>query len=109
MEKKIAVIRGDGIGPEIMTQALAVLDAVAEKFGHTFRYAEAPMGGNAIDAFGVPLPDASLQTCLESDAALLSAVGGPKWDTIDPAIRPEKGLLACAPAWGCTRTFAPPS
>ena len=94
MEKKIAVIRGDGIGPEIMTQALAVLDAVAEKFGHTFRYAEAPMGGNAIDAFGVPLPDASLQTCLESDAALLSAVGGPKWDTIDPAIRPEKGLLA---------------
>ena len=107
MEKKIAVIRGDGIGPEIMTQALAVLDAVAEKFGHTFRYAEAPMGGNAIDAFGVPLPDASLQTCLESDAALLSAVGGPKWDTIDPAIRPEKGLLALRSGMGLYANLRP--
>ena len=57
MEKRIAIIRGDGIGPEIMTQAIAVLDAVAAKFGHTFIYEEAPMGGNAIDAFGVPLPE----------------------------------------------------
>ena len=94
MEKKIAIIRGDGIGPEIMTQAIAVLDTVAAKFGHTFTYEEAPMGGNAIDAFGVPLPESSLQTCLACDSALLSAIGGPKWDTIDPAIRPEKGLLA---------------
>ena len=94
MEKKIAIIRGDGIGPEIMSQAIAVLDAVAAKFGHTFTYEEAPMGGNAIDAFGVPLPESSLQTCLACDSALLSAIGGPKWDTIDPAIRPEKGLLA---------------
>lgn len=94
MEKRIAIIRGDGIGPEIMTQAIAVLDAVAAKFGHTFIYEEAPMGGNAIDAFGVPLPESSLKTCLSCDSALLSAIGGPKWDTIDPAIRPEKGLLA---------------
>jgi len=64
MEKKIAIIRGDGIGPEIMTQAIAVLDAVAAKFGHTFTYEDAPMGGNAIDAFGVPLPESSLKTCL---------------------------------------------
>ena len=107
MEKKIAVIRGDGIGPEIMTQALAVLDAVAEKFGYTFTYVDAPMGGNAIDAFGVPLPESSLKTCLESDAALLSAVGGPKWDTIDPAIRPEKGLLALRAGMGLYANLRP--
>ena len=107
MEKKIAVIRGDGIGPEIMTQALAVLDAVAKKFGHTFTYVEAPMGGNAIDAFGVPLPDSSLKTCLESDSALLSAIGGPKWDTIDPAIRPEKGLLALRAGMGLYANLRP--
>ena len=107
MEKKIAIIRGDGIGPEIMTQALAVLDAVAEKFGHTFTYVDAPMGGNAIDAFGVPLPESSLKTCLESDAALLSAVGGPKWDTIDPAIRPEKGLLALRAGMGLYANLRP--
>ena len=93
MEKKIAVIRGDGIGPEIVAEAIGVLDAVAAKFGHTFIYEEAPMGGNAIDAFGVPLPDASLTTCLNADSVLLGAVGGPKWDDQPPANRPEKGLL----------------
>ena len=94
MNYKIALIRGDGIGPEIMDQALLALDAVAKKFGHTFTYAEAPMGGSAIDAFGVPLPDSSLKTCLDCDSTLLSAIGGPKWDSIDPQLRPEKGLLA---------------
>lgn len=93
MEKTIAVIRGDGIGPEIVGEAVAVLDAVAEKFSHTFRYEEAPMGGNAIDAFGVPLPDSSLQTCLKADSVLLGAVGGPKWDSQSAANRPERGLL----------------
>ena len=107
MEKKIAVIRGDGIGPEIMTQALAVLDATARKFGHTFTYVEAPMGGNAYDEFGVPLPESSLKTCLESDAALLSAVGGYKWDTIDPALRPEKGLLALRAGMGLYANLRP--
>lgn len=100
MEKKIALIRGDGIGPEIMEQALLTMDAVAKKFGHQFIYQEAPMGGNAIDAFGVPLPESSLKTCLECDSTLLSAIGGPKWDTIDPAIRPEKGLLALRAGMG---------
>ena len=94
MNRKIALIRGDGIGPEIMDQALLALDVVAKKFGHTFTYAEAPMGGSAIDAFGVPLPDSSLKTCLDCDSTLLSAIGGPKWDSIDPQLRPEKGLLA---------------
>lgn len=107
MEKRIAIIRGDGIGPEIMTQALAVLDAVARKYGHSFTYEEAPMGGNAIDRFGVPLPESSLRTCLSCDAALLSAVGGPKWDTIDPAIRPEKGLLALRSGMGLYANLRP--
>ena len=93
MEKKIAVIRGDGIGPEIVAEAIGVLDAVAAKFDHTFIYQEAPMGGNAIDAFGVPLPDSTLETCLKADSVLLGAVGGPKWDSQPPANRPEKGLL----------------
>ena len=63
MNKTIAIIKGDGIGPEIVTEAMGILDAVAAKFGHTFTYVDAPMGGNAIDKFGVPLPDSSLATC----------------------------------------------
>ena len=93
MNKTIAVIRGDGIGPEIVGEAVAVLETVARKFGHVFTYREAPMGGNAIDAFGVPLPDSSLETCLTSDSVLLGAVGGPKWDDQPSANRPERGLL----------------
>ncbi len=93
MTKNIAIIRGDGIGPEIMTQAIAVLDKVAEKFGHTFNYTEAPMGGEAIDRFDDPLPKTSLDTCLNSDSVLLSAVGGPKWDNVSKELRPERGLL----------------
>ena len=93
MNKNIAVIRGDGIGPEIVGEAIAVLDAVAAKFGHTFTYQEAPMGGCAIDEFGVPLPESSLNTCLAADSVLLGAVGGPKWDDQPSANRPERGLL----------------
>lgn len=93
MNKTIAIIKGDGIGPEIVTEAMGVLDAVAAKFGHTFTYVDAPMGGNAIDKFGVPLPDSSLATCRNADSVLLGAVGGPKWDSVDPSVRPEKGLL----------------
>ena len=93
MEKTIAIIKGDGIGPEIVTEAMGVLDAVAAKFGHTFTYVDAPMGGCAIDAFGVPLPDSSLETCLNADSVLLGAVGGPKWDSQPSANRPERGLL----------------
>ena len=93
MEKTIAVIRGDGIGPEIVEQAIAVLDTAAKEFGHSFCYTEAPMGGCAIDEFGVPLPESSRQICLASDSVLLGAVGGPKWDAQPPENRPEKGLL----------------
>ena len=100
MEKQIAVIRGDGIGPEIVGQALRVLDKVAEKYGHTFRYVDADMGGVAIDRWGEALPAAELEKCLASDSVLLGAVGGPKWDGMPGDKRPEKGLLALRSGMG---------
>nr|WP_325194478.1 3-isopropylmalate dehydrogenase [uncultured Oscillibacter sp.] len=107
MNKNIAIIKGDGIGPEIVGEAMGVLDAVAAKFGHTFTYQDAPMGGNAIDAFGVPLPDSSLETCLASDSVLLGAVGGPKWDNQPSANRPERGLLKLRSAMGLYTNVRP--
>ena len=107
MNKTIAVIRGDGIGPEIVGEAIAVLDAAAAKFGHTFTYQEAPMGGCAIDASGVPLPEDSLNTCLQADSVLLGAVGGPKWDPQPPENRPEKGLLKLRAAMGLYTNIRP--
>ncbi|MGM9619625.1 MAG: 3-isopropylmalate dehydrogenase [Oscillospiraceae bacterium] len=107
MNKTIALIRGDGIGPEIVGEAVGVLDAVARKFGHTFTYVEAPMGGNAIDAFGVPLPDSSLRTCLKSDSVLLGAVGGPKWDAQPSHNRPERGLLQLRGGMGLYSNIRP--
>lgn len=93
MEKNIALIRGDGIGPEIVAQAVKVLDKVAQTYGHTFRYTDVSMGGNAIDRWGDPLPQAELDKCLNSDSVLLGAVGGPKWNDVPGEKRPEKGLL----------------
>ncbi len=84
---------GDGIGPEIIAQGIKVLEVIGEKFGHKFETTEALIGGAAIDATGGPLPEETVKACKESDAVLLGAVGGPQWDTIDPSIRPEKGLL----------------
>ena len=107
MNKTIAIIRGDGIGPEIVAEALGVLDAVAAKFGHTFTYVDAPMGGNAIDLFGVPLPKESLQTCLSADSVLLGAVGGPQWDDQPPSNRPERGLLMLREAMGLYTNVRP--
>ncbi len=93
MNKTIAVIRGDGIGPEIVEQALRVLDKVAALYGHTFTYAEADMGGCAIDKWGDPLPEQSLNICTSADSVLLGAVGGSKWNDLPGHMRPEKGLL----------------
>ena len=93
MNKNIAVIRGDGIGPEIVNQALLVLDKIAELYGHTFTYTDVDMGGCAIDKYGEPLPEAELKKCLESDSVLLGAVGGDKWNSVPGDKRPEKGLL----------------
>ena len=107
MNKTIAIIKGDGIGPEIVTEAMGILDAVAAKFGHTFTYVDAPMGGNAIDKFGVPLPDSSLATCRNADSVLLGAVGGPKWDDQPAANRPERGLLKLREGMGLYTNVRP--
>ena len=93
MEKTIALIPGDGIGPDVVAEAVNVLDAVAKKFGHKWTYKNVIAGGGAIDKFGHPLPQEQLDIALSSDAALLGAVGGPKWDDVAPEIRPEKALL----------------
>ena len=93
MVKNIAVIKGDGIGPEIVDQAILVLDKIAELYGHTFNYIDVDMGGCAIDKYGEPLPDESLQKCINSDSVLLGAVGGEKWNNVPGDKRPEKGLL----------------
>ena len=107
MNKTIAIIKGDGIGPEIVTEAMGILDAAAAKFGHTFTYVDAPMGGNAIDKFGVPLPDSSLATCRNADSVLLGAVGGPKWDNQPAANRPERGLLKLREGMGLYTNVRP--
>lgn len=93
MEKTIALIPGDGIGPDVVAEAVKVLDAVAAKYGHKWSYKRVIAGGEAIDKFGKPLPQDQLDICLSSDATLLGAVGGPKWDNVAPEIRPEKALL----------------
>lgn len=94
MKKKIAVLPGDGIGPEIIAQAVAVLDAVAEKFGHEFAYRYAQIGACAIDACGNPYPEQTHEICMSSDAILFGSIGDPKYDN-DPSakVRPEQGLL----------------
>ncbi len=93
MAYKIAVIRGDGIGPEIAEEGLKTLDVISKKYGHEFIYKDVDAGGIAIDKFGDPLPEASLNECKASDAVLLAAVGGEKWDDMPVDKRPEKGLL----------------
>ena len=107
MKKHICVMPGDGIGPEIVSQSLRVLDAVAKKFSHEFVREEALIGGIAIDTKGVPLPPETVAACKKADAVLLGAVGGPKWDTIDPAIRPERGLLAIRKELGLFANLRP--
>ena len=93
MEKNIAVIWGDCSSPEIVKQTIRVLDKIAEKYGHTFHYTDAAMGGEAIDKYGDPLPQHELDKCLAADSVLLGAVGGPKWEGLPGEQRPEKGLL----------------
>ena len=97
MEKKITVIKGDGIGPEIVTEAQKVLDKVAEKFGHKFVYTDILMGGCSIDKYGVPLTDEAVEVAKNSDAVLLGSIGGntstSPWYKLAPNLRPEAGLL----------------
>ena len=107
MKKHIAVMAGDGIGPEIVGQALRVLDAAARKFNPEFSTEHVLIGGIAIDETGSPLPEATVEACRKADAVLLGAVGGPKWDTIAPEIRPEKGLLGIRKALGLFANLRP--
>lgn len=93
MQAKITLLPGDGIGPEVVNEGIKVLNAVAEKFGHTFEFTSALIGGIAIDETGSPLPDDTIAACEAADAVLLGAVGGPKWDNPTAAVRPEQGLL----------------
>lgn len=90
---KVAVLPGDGIGTEIVPEAQKVLQAVAQRFGHEFVFTEALVGGAAIDAVGVPLPKETLALCMDSDAILLGAIGGPKWDNLPAELRPEAAAL----------------
>ena len=94
MIKKIAVLKGDGIGPEVTNQSLKVLEGIAEKFNHKFEYSEGLIGAVAIDKTGNPLPADTIDICLDSDAILFGAIGHPKYDN-DPSakVRPEQGLL----------------
>lgn len=93
MQAKIVTLPGDGIGPEVVAEALRVLDRVAEHRGHSFTYEEALIGGCAIDSTGNPLPDETLAACERADAVLLGAVGGPQWSDPTAPVRPEQGLL----------------
>jgi len=107
MHAAIALLPGDGIGPEVVASAVRVLDAVARFSGHTFHASEHLLGGCAIDAEGTALPDRTLQVCLEADAVLLGAVGGPKWDDPTAAVRPEQGLLGLRKAMGLFGNLRP--
>jgi len=93
MKKTICLLPGDGIGPEILAEGVKVLKAAAEKFSHDFVFDTAHIGGAAIDATGDPLPEETVRKCRKADAVFLAAVGGPKWDSLAPEKRPEKGLL----------------
>jgi 3-isopropylmalate dehydrogenase len=94
MKKKIAILNGDGIGPEVTKQSIRILNSIAERFGHTFTYQEALIGADAIDKTGTALPSETIDICLDSDAVLFGAVGHPKYDN-DPnaKVRPEQGIL----------------
>ena len=107
MNYNIAVIKGDGIGPEIVGEAIKGLKKIGDKFGHSFNFTDVLMGGCAIDATGVPLPNETIEICKKSDSVLLGAVGGPKWDTLPGNLRPEKGLLGIRAALGLYANIRP--
>lgn len=107
MNIKLAVVKGDGIGPEIVTEAEKVLNKIGEKYGHSFEYTDVLAGGCAIDKCGVPLPDETVEITKNSDSVLLGAVGGPKWDTLPGNLRPEKALLGLRSELGLFANIRP--
>ena len=104
---KIGLLRGDGIGPEIVDSAVRVLKAVGDKFNIGFTFTPYLIGGSAIDACGEPLPQPTVEGCLQSDSVLLGAVGGPKWDNLPGHLRPEKALLGIRSAMGLFTNLRP--
>jgi 3-isopropylmalate dehydrogenase len=107
MKATIAVLAGDGIGPEVVAEGVKVLRAVATRYGHAFEFREALIGGCAIDATGKPLPEETLRACRSSDAILLGAVGGPRWDDPSAKVRPEQGLLGLRKELGLFANLRP--
>ena len=107
MEAKITLLPGDGIGPEIVAEAVRVLETIASKCGHTFTFTERLMGGCSIDKYGSSLTDETLADCQAADAVLLGAVGGPKWDDPNAKDRPERGLLALRKGLGVFANLRP--
>ena len=107
MNKTICLLPGDGIGPEIVAEAVQALEVLARRFGHSFTYQTALIGGAAIDACGSPLPAETLTCCKAADAVFLGAVGGPKWDQLDNKTRPEAGLLGIRKALGLFANLRP--
>ena len=107
MHALIAVLAGDGIGVEVTAEAVRALEAIAARFGHTFAFEPALLGGAAIDATGEPLPAATLEICRRANAVLLGAVGGPRWSAPDAKVRPEQGLLALRKALGLFANLRP--
>lgn len=107
MEQTIVLLPGDGIGPEIVGEAVRVLQACAEKYGHRFSFIEAPIGGAALDACGEPFPAQTEALCQKHGVVLLGAVGGPRWDAVAPEKRPEKGLLALRASMGLFANLRP--
>jgi len=107
MKARIAVLPGDGIGPEVTAEGVRCLEAIAEGFGHEFELTSLPFGGAAIDSDGDPLPEATLEACRCADAVLLGAIGGPKWSAPDARVRPEQGLLRLRKALGAFANLRP--
>ncbi len=107
MDFKITVLAGDGVGPEVTREALKVLEKAGEKFGFKFQITTRPVGGAALDQTGRPLPPETLQSCLDSDAVLLGAVGGPRWDDNPPELKPERALLLLRKEMGLYANLRP--
>ena len=107
MKLNVALLKGDGIGPEIVESAVEVLNAVGKKYGHEFSFTPYLIGGIAIDTYGEPLPKETVDGCLKADSVLLGAVGGPKWDSLAGNLRPEKALLGIRSAMGLFTNLRP--
>jgi 3-isopropylmalate dehydrogenase len=107
MHASIAILPGDGIGPEVTAAALRVLEAIARLHGHTFEFSRYLIGGCSIDAYGTPLTEATLMACSNADAVLLGAVGGPRWDDPNASVRPEQGLLSLRKSLGLFANLRP--